>query len=191
MANQNRILLVEGESDQSFFCEVLKILNLQVEVKVAPPRALGGSHNTKEGVFKHLPILLNQLADGTLVQLAIVVDADSEPNGGYQRTLDRVREIVEPFHYVLSADTVGGLIFKHDDGLADFGLWIMPDNSREGMLEDWLKQCIHPDEQALFAHAESVVNALPSPKFKPIHRSKAEVATWLAASQVSAFQGPG
>lgn len=182
MANQNRILLVEGESDQSFFSEVLKILNLQVEVTVATPRVLRDSHNTKEGVFRRLPILLNQLADGSLINLAVVVDADSEPNGGYQRTLDRVRGIVEPepFRYSLSADTVGGLIFKHDDGLADFGLWIMPDNSREGMLEDWLKQCIHTDEQALFAHAESVVNALPTPKFKPIHRSKAEVATWLA-----------
>ena len=181
MTSQNRILLVEGETDRSFFCEVLNKLNLQVAVKVAPPRDLGGSHNTKEGVFNYLPTLLNQFPDGTLVNLAVVVDADSEPNGGYQRTLERVTRIVSPLRYSLSSEPIGGLIYKHEDGLGDFGLWIMPDNTQEGMLEDWLKQCIHPNEQALFNHAVSVVGELPfPPKFREIHKTKAEVSTWMA-----------
>ncbi|MEI6068024.1 MAG: DUF3226 domain-containing protein [Methylococcaceae bacterium] len=181
MANQDRVLLVEGETDQGFLIEVLKALNLQVDVKVAPPKELGGTYNSKQGVFNYLPNLLKQLADGSLINLAVVIDADTAPDGGYQRTYDLVNAIVEPIGYSLKADSISGLIFEHNDGLADFGLWIMPDNTQEGMLEDWLKECIHHNEQALFVHAQSVVEELPKPqKFKSIHRSKAEVATWLA-----------
>jgi hypothetical protein len=143
---------------------------------------LAGSHNSKEGVFNHLPVLLAQLADGQITRLAVVVDADSAANGGgYKLTIGRVEKIVAPYGFVLAAHTMGGMVFQHNDGLADFGLWVMPNNADEGMLEDWIKQSIHPDERGLFAHAEAVVATLPQPpKFKPIHRSKAEVATWLA-----------
>ena len=181
MAMAEHILLVEGESDRSFFEAVCKTLKLQPSVTVAPPKDVGGSHNTKEGVFNHLPILLNQLGDAQITHLAVVVDADSAVNGGgCQRAIDKVTKIVEPYGFTLASNPVGGVFFQNDDGLADFGLWVMPNNSDEGMLEDWIKSCIHPGEHQLFAHAETVVDKLPQPKFKPIHISKAEVATWLA-----------
>jgi len=181
MAMAEHILLVEGESDRSFFKEVCKTLGLHPSVTVAPPRDVGGSHNTKEGVFNLLPDLLNQLGDAEIARLAVVVDADSEDNGGgYNRVIDRVTEIVRLYGFTLRSNPVGGILFQHGDGLADFGLWVMPNNCDEGMLEDWIKSCVHPDEHELFAHAETVVNTLPKTKFKPIHISKAEVATWLA-----------
>jgi len=80
----------------------------------------------------------------------------------------------------LASNPVGGIYFQHDDDLADFGLWVMPNNCDEGMLEDWIKSCVHSDEHKLFAHAETVVDTLPQTKFKSIHISKAEVATWMA-----------
>lgn len=181
MAMSDRVLLVEGESDRSFFEEICKTLGLHTSVTIAPPKDVGGSHNTKEGVLNHFPILLNQLGDAQITRLAIIVDADSEDNGGgYQRAIERVANIVQPYGFTLASDSVGGVIFQHDDGLADFGMWVMPNNSDEGMLEDWIKNCIHPDENELFAHAEAVVDTLPQTKFKSIHISKAEVATWLA-----------
>jgi hypothetical protein len=181
MAMADHILLVEGESDRSFLEEICKTLGLDANVKVALPRDSGRFHNGKEGVFNILPIWLNQLDDGQITRLAVVVDADSEDNdGGYQRVIDRVTKIVEPYGFTLASNPVGGVLFQNDDGLADFGLWVMPNNSDEGMLEDWMKSCVHPDEHELFAHAETVVATLPQTKFKPIHISKAEVATWMA-----------
>jgi len=145
MAMAEHILLVEGESDRSFFEAVCKTLKLQPSVTVAPPKDVGGSHNTKEGVFNHLPILLNQLGDAQITHLAVVVDADSAVNGGgCQRAIDKVTKIVEPYGFTLASNPVGGVFFQNDDGLADFGLWVMPNNSDEGMLEDWIKSCIHP-----------------------------------------------
>lgn len=180
--SNDRILLVEGEADRAFFEQICRVLELNTSVTVAPPKGLAGTHNTKEGVFNYLPILLGQLADGQITRLAVVIDADNAANGGgYKLAINRVEKIVAPYGFTLAAHTVGGIVFHHNDGLADFGLWVMPNNADEGMLEDWIKQSIHPDEQGLFKHAETVVAALPQPpKFKMIHRSKAEVATWLA-----------
>ena len=181
MAMADRILLVEGESDRSFFKEVCKTLGLHPSVKVAPPKDVGGSYNTKEGVFNHLPTQLKQLGDASIKRLAVVVDADSEDNGGgYKHVIDRVVKIVTSYGFTMASNPVGGVLFQHDDGLADFGLWVMPNNCDDGMLEDWIKRCIHSDEHKLYAHAETVVDTLPQTKFKAIHISKAEVATWLA-----------
>lgn len=181
MAITDRILLVEGSGDKGFFEEICKTLELHASVKVAPPKDVGGSHNTKEGVFNHLPNLLNQMSDAEVTRLAVVIDADSDVNGGgYQHAIDRVTKIVQPYGFTLASNSIGGVLFQHDDGLADFGLWVMPNNRDEGMLEDWIKRCVHPDEHTLFAHAETVVDTLPQTKFKSIHISKAEVATWMA-----------
>jgi hypothetical protein len=175
------ILLVEGESDKSFLEEICKTLGLDANVKVALPRDSGRFHNGKEGVFNLLPDLLNQLDDAQITRLAVVVDADSTVNGGgYQHAIDKVTETVKLHGFTLASNPVGGVLFQNDDGLADFGLWVMPNNSDEGMLEDWIKSCVHPDEHELFTHAKTVVDTLPQTKFKPIHISKAEVATWMA-----------
>ncbi|HJH28842.1 MAG TPA: hypothetical protein C5S51_03995 [Methanosarcinaceae archaeon] len=182
MAKSNRILLVEGETDRSFFEGVCTNLGLHTNVRVALPKDIGGSHNTREGVFNILPIWLNQLADATVTRLAVIVDADSVVNGGgCQRAIDRITKIVEQYDFTLMANhSVAGVLFENDYGLADFGLWVMPNNDGEGMLEDWIKSCVHSNEHELFTHAEEVVGELSPQKFKPIHRSKAEVATWLA-----------
>jgi len=184
MGNQSGILLVEGEFDRAFFEVICKSIGLDTSVKVAPPKSLSGTHNTKEGVFNYSPTLLSQLADGSLTRLGLVVDADSPPTGGFATTLTRVHGIVAPYGYK-PLPTLGvaasGQIYKNDDGLADIGLWVMPDNAANGILEDWAKQCLLPAEAALFNLAATTVAALPVPKkFSGLHVSKAEVATWLA-----------
>ena len=71
-------------------------------VKVAPPKDLGGTHNSKEGVFNLLGILLPLLLikDG-LTHIAAVVDADylAQHGLGYQKTIDRITSIVKPFGF--------------------------------------------------------------------------------------------
>jgi hypothetical protein len=181
MAKSSRILLVEGESDRSFFEVLCNDLRLAASVHVAVPKEFNGTKNTREGLFNTLPTLLNQLPDGEVSRLAAVVDADYEKNGaGHQRTVDRVIQIVAPFGYNMDLSNTNGIVFKHNDGLADIGLWIMPSTCEDGILEDWITTCISDADEALFQHAQHVVAALPAPKFSPIHLSKAEVATWLA-----------
>lgn len=185
MSDKN-ILLVEGDADRSFFEVICRQLSIDASIRVAAPKDLIVSKpikNSKEGVFTLLPELLKQLEDGTTEKLAVIVDADSMVNGGgFQKAYDRIGRIVEPAGFgLVSGKLVAGLVFEHNDGLADLGLWVMPNNADEGMLEDWITQCLHPGEGALYQHAGMSIDAIPGGhKFKPLHRTKAEVATWLA-----------
>lgn len=182
MSHRN-ILLVEGEADRGFFEALCRLLSISADVRVATPKDTGGWYNTKEGVLSHLTsVLLPQLQDGQLARIGVVVDADRAKNGsGFAATLQRFTEALAQGDYRPNPAAAAGLVFSHPDGLADLGLWIMPNNLDEGMLEDWIKQCVTPSESALYQHAEKSIDAIPgAPKFRPWHRTKAEVATWLA-----------
>ncbi len=176
------VLLVEGFSDRDFFQQVCKLLKLNPLVTVATSKDYQGVRNTKEDVFKLLPDLLTQIGNGNIERLAVVVDADKIDHGsGYEKTINKVKEITAHQGFTLAENQTHGLLFKHDGNLADLGLWIMPNNQDEGMLESFIKQCVKTDELALFNHAVQTVQNLPdAKKFEAHHEVKAEVATWLA-----------
>ncbi len=176
------VLLVEGVADRDFFQQVCKSLKLNPLITVATSKDYLGIRNTKEDVFKLLPDLLTQIGIGKIERLAVIVDADKVEHGsGYEKTLNKVKEITENQGFALTENQTNGLIFKHNGDLADFGLWVMPNNHDEGMLENFIKQCVKTDELPLFNHAVQSVQNLPGPrKFEPHHEIKAEVATWLA-----------
>ena len=186
MAQNNKILLVEGDADKSFFEALCKQQMLQTTVKVSVSKGLGGDYNTKGGIVNLLPTYLPNLIDMEGGRLGVVVDADCVEHGsGYAATLEQITQAVAPFGYELHQSPThklgDGLIYKHTNGLADLGLWIMPNNKDEGSLEHWIKHCITPTEQALFSHASNVIDGLPKPvKFKLLRRPKAEVSSWLA-----------
>lgn len=181
--SQRKILLVEGESDRGFYEALSKRLMIELdEVKICTPKSVG-EKNSKQGVLHALPTYLQQLADGTIERLAVVVDADSYETGGlgFLKTLSQLIDVLAPYKFVRDSAVSPGLIFNHSDGLNSFGAWIMPDNLNDGMLEDWIKSSIHPDEMLLMTHAQASIKTIPAaPKFKPMHLIKAEVATWLA-----------
>jgi len=183
MPYNQQILLVEGDQDKSFFEKICKKLSLDATVQVAPPKDIGGMYNTKGGVFNHLEVLLPLLSDGQITNIAVIVDADYIRHGsGYRKTIEKISEILEDFDFQLKTNLANenGLYFENSDGLHDFGLWVMPNNAQEGMLEDWIKFCVKEDEKILFQHASDVVQNLLHPKFKPHLTTKAEIATWLA-----------
>ena len=180
----HNVLLVEGDSDRGFFEELCKRWQLPVQVKVTTPRAAGHAKNTKQAAFDVLgKTYLPQLADGQIERLAIAVDADRHANGGgFARTLDQLTQRLTPAGYQQRAGSgPAGFFFGHSDGLNDLGAWLMPNNADDGMLEDWILLSLHPQEAALMQHAKTSIDQIPGgPKFKPLRRSKAEVATWLA-----------
>jgi hypothetical protein len=180
--NETHVLLVEGYGDRDFFEQVCKQLPLNPVVKVATSKDFQFGKNTKEDVFKLLPGLLKRIEARELERLAIVVDADKAEHGsGYDKTIARFIQIFADYDFALAESKTNGLLFKHADELADIGVWIMPNNQDEGILEDFIKECVAETEQPLFDHAIDVVENLPEPKkFAKHHYSKAEIATWLA-----------
>ncbi len=182
MSNKN-ILLVEGDADRELFEALCKAWQIPVgQVKVCTPRDAGHTKDSKQAVLAVLPVFLAQLADGQIEKLALVIDADSPPDGGVAVTLSQLQPRLTEQGYQRVADEVApGQLFTHADGLPDVGVWIMPNNTDSGMVEDWLKACMHPNESDLMRHVQQAIASLPGgPKFKPLHQSKAEIATWLA-----------
>lgn len=194
-SSPERVLLVEGEADKLFYTKVCRHLELKPVVEVAIPTDLDGGSNTKGEVFTRLESLLKQMDDGTIKHLAVIVDADSPGSGGmgYRKTHDQFTEKVAALGFAPKPPGKkhpGGSLYQHNNGLADIGLWIMPNNKSDGMLEDWLSQCVASSEKPLHDHATKIVENLPPPrKFKDIHLRKAEIATLLAWQKMPG-QGP-
>jgi hypothetical protein len=182
--NPKNILLVEGDADRGFFEALCENLQLAVQVKVCTPRDAGHLKDSKQAALAVLETTyLRDLADGHIERIAIVMDADQDANGGgFARTFAQLTQRLSPAGYQLRAESgSGGFLFGHDDGLNDLGAWLMPNNADDGMLEDWIQLNLHPQEAALMQHAKNSIDQIPGgPKFKPLRRSKAEVATWLA-----------
>ncbi|MEI7866495.1 MAG: DUF3226 domain-containing protein [Candidatus Methylumidiphilus sp.] len=184
MAHQEKKLLVEGETDRSFFQACLREAGIIDEVGVCPPTDYKALGSGKGNALHILPMLITNLADGTLSRLALIVDADfTETYSGFSETWRKITGILRESGYCIPENpptSTNGFIFTHTDGLPDFGLWIMPNNTKDGMLEDFIKASIVCTEKPLLAHALTTVNSLPNRKFKDIHLSKAEIATWMA-----------
>ncbi len=138
----HNVLLVEGESDRGFSEELCKGWQLPVQVKVSTPRDAGHARDTKQATCDVLgKTYLPQLADGQIERLAIAVDTDQHANGGgFARTLDQLTQRLTPAGYQQRAGSgAGGFLFGHSDGLNDLGVWLMPNNADDGMLEDWIQ----------------------------------------------------
>lgn len=185
----DKILLVEGEADEGLFFAICRKAGLGVKVTVGKPSKFGGEGSGKGNALQLLPTLIEQMRDGQISRLAMVVDADfKESDGlGFYDTLGKVTETLKEQNYKVSATLKarpGGYCFKHSDGLPDFGLWIMPNNATDGLLEDFIKNSISASQKVLLKKAVDVVGKIKTPLFKPIHQSKADVATWMAWQKV-------
>ncbi|MFN9914703.1 MAG: DUF3226 domain-containing protein, partial [Pirellulaceae bacterium] len=109
-----------------------------IAIQVMTPRNAGACVDSKTNAIHVLPTLLSQLDDASIDNLGMVVDADyrDELGLGFAHTLDKIREQVLA-HGFSSEKRLqeGGFLFDHPDGLSPFGVWIMPDNRSDGMLE--------------------------------------------------------
>jgi hypothetical protein len=174
-----KVLLVEGASDKDLLDSLLKKINFPHEITVTYPQEDGTGGRGKDATLARADLYLKQLAASQISHLGMVLDADN--NQGFKTTLQKVLQILTPFGYKPEADVVdSGLLFSNSDGLPPFGLWIMPNNKDDGMLEDFLKNAATQEQLPLLQHAQKTVSDLNKHNFKIQNISKTEVATWMA-----------
>jgi len=72
--------------------------------------------------------------------------------------------------------------FKKNEKPVKFGVWIMPDNKTEGMLETFLAYLVKDESEALWQYSQQVVSEAKNQgaNYKPTHIDKANIHTWLA-----------
>ena len=163
-----QVLLVEGIND----CHVIMALCKAHNV----PETFGlyqcGSDNK---VLKRLNALI--LQPDAPKSIGIVLDADQ----GIDQRWDSVRNKLRNYPYNFPANPdVNGTIIATATELPKLGIWLMPNNQIQGMLEDFCLTMIDRQVQTYVTNA--IVNAQQKGActFKPVHFSKAVIHTYWA-----------
>lgn len=177
------VLIVEGKSDYFFFKKLCKKNGFnEIEIEVYTPDNFN-DRETKQGVINILQILIKLVVAFYVDRLGIIVDADYVENGGgLDNTLSQIYEKIKDHGYSKEYKKFEntGIYFESDKGLPKIGVWVMPNNLDEGMIEDWILSICNPIEQPFLDMVVQKVEGVKPIKFKEIHKSKAISSTWLA-----------
>lgn len=167
------VLLVEGKDDQHVIWSLLE--HYQVP-ELFVVKDCDGIENLLRDVFLRLttPTMYKNIG--------VVMDADVNIQGRY----DAFRSILEAtgkydFSQISLSET-GTLIKPLDENYPVFGLWLMPDNRSNGMLEDFV-MTLADDKDVLMSESDAALCSLEQRslnRYTPVHRSKAKIHTYLA-----------
>lgn len=180
-----KTLVVEGITDKFFFEYLCKKNNFDVNISVeTPSNILNSGYNTKQGVFNILQILIKQLADSSIERIGIIIDCDYiKDGGGVTNVINQIHSKIKDYGYSSPYKTFTnntGIYFEGENDLPKLGVWIMPNNKDEGMLENWLLDLPSLQEQQFLQYVKQIISEIPNPKFSKIHEAKAITNTWLA-----------
>lgn len=111
-------------------------------------------------------------------QIGVILDADEDCAERWTDCKNALSEFGVDFPDTPSG---GGSIFRGKKDSQRVGIWLMPDNSEKGILEDFVSTLVPPDDK-LWPMAEAAVqDAADTVKtFSEAKRAKAEIHTWLA-----------
>lgn len=167
---KNNILLVEGTDDEHV------LYSLFVHHRI--PEVF--SVKNKHGIDNILETLDVEIDRSGLLCLGIVVDADTDIARRWQSLRARFRDI--GYTETPSAPDLEGTIVTQEHR-PRVGIWLMPNNRANGMLEDFIRYLV-PDYEhnLLLQHVDQSLDTIPAHerRFPNIHHSKARIHTWLA-----------
>lgn len=173
--NSNKVLFVEGPNDREVVYHIENEYGLR---DVCVVEVAGSVDDAKE----RFALAINENAS-KYKQVGIVVDADEDMKARWQSIADILKETE---HYDMVTDMPkDGLIVNPKPEFENkpiVGVWIMPNNSDRGMMEDFLMNLVEK-EDTLMSKAEEALAALEGEglqRYKAVHRSKAKVHTYLA-----------
>ena len=164
----NKVLLVEGADDQHMVWNLLESHGIDQGLRVVDSE---GYQNIRSGLDTRIKL-------GNQTHLGIIVDADADFQGRWQSIRDVI--IRSDYKNVPALPDADGTILQ-EGSKPTIGIWIMPDNKSHGMLEDFARLLL-PPEDLLWQRATAAVAAIPVEErlFLDIHDSKARIHTWLA-----------
>ena len=127
----------------------------------------------KKGIERLLKSISGETKVSGRVALGIIVDANNDIARRWQAITDQLkRKGIE----IPPAPPPGGLITSSRPRV---GVWVMPDNERKGMLEDFVADMISQND-AIWPLAKQYIISIPE-NDKPTHEIKAQIHAWLAA----------
>lgn len=175
-------LLVEGKDEQFLMPQLLERLGLvwgewnQRSLWPAEIVELGGIDQ-----LLSKDTISTELKTPNLERLGIIVDADENIFGRWQRIRDEAGKVVSNIPDQI--DPNGFVI--HNPNEIRFGVWIMPDNINRGMLESFLlSTCLNINTNPM-RYVQNYCDNVPRQEHSDFyksatHRDKAIIHSWLA-----------
>ena len=172
-ASPKRLFILEGRTDKITVCSVLEklnILNVERDVKFEECNGI-------ENLLRDFPVFIKE---SDMKSIGIIVDANSSLESRWQSIRNKlIRSDLEielpetPCHH--------GTIQEFGNQI--IGIWVMPDNQRCGVLEDFVAELISEDDIWELA-CDFVEKAKDIEKAKDkgiqISESKSRIYAWLA-----------
>lgn len=161
-----RILLVEGVDDKHV---VRHLRESHQDIPTFDIRDLEGFPNLKDAIGPEVKVSGRKA-------VGILADANADPNGRWQAIGEQLRRAgICPPRYILP----GGTIVEETPRV---GIWLMPDNTMPGELEDFVTKLI-PAQDPVWPRAQLYIDEIPTAerKFAANKVRRAQVHAWLAA----------
>lgn len=167
-APPTRLLLVEGVDDK----HVVEHLRRRLAPDLAfCCRSTGGS----DPLLKAIPL---ELRPDDRIALGILMDANADISARWRSIGNRLRggNVRLP-----DQPEDGGTVVNGD---LRVGVWLMPDNSRPGELENFVAELI-PKDDPVWPLAEQYINGIPSRdrRFSSSKELRAKLHAWLATRE--------
>lgn len=163
-----KLLLVEGPDDKHVVEHLCRQLKLN----------LGFHCEDKGGSRPLLDAVAVEITTDERTALGVVLDANEDLAARWQAIRDRLRdENVQ----LPSEPEVGGTVIDCDPRV---GVWLMPDNSRPGELENFVAELV-PKDDPVWPLAQQYINGIPSEHrpFSPKKELRAKIHAWLATRE--------
>ena len=191
--NDLSYLYVEGKNDFHVIKNLLKKHTIQCDDQKTPPNrkqsgiiyinAFGDDENTGRGIEELKVTFKGSLdTDYGVTAIGIIVDADIDLDTRWN-AIRNIAKNAGDCDFPVSPSRSGFIttINRLTRPSVKLGVWIMPNNENEGMLEHFVSDLI-PANNFLWQKAQADVVAIPEAYrlFSPAHVRKAELHTWLA-----------
>ena len=168
MSGDDCVLLVEGLDDKHV---VRHLSDCQEEM----PNICIFDKDGIEGLLEDIGLELRVPGRRAL---GIVVDANEDVNARWSSVANRLRE--EDIEVPDYPGAEGTII----NGSPRVGIWLMPDNSSSGELEDFVAEMV-PDDDPIWPRARRYIDCIPEAdrKFTEKKIQRARIHAWLAARE--------
>lgn len=170
--NFNKLLLVEGKNDLHVIlslCEKFEIVQ-NFEIK---------DTNGYDNLIKGLPIRIKNKKESTI---GIIIDADFELG----KRWESISSILRASGYEIPKNIpTNGLIIGNESQVI-IGIWMMPNNKFEGMLEDFIAFLV-PENDETMPYVDNLMTTIETKNLNkyslPNNKSKARIHTWLGLQE--------
>jgi hypothetical protein len=163
----NKKLLVEGNDDQHVIWSLCEKFQIPQNFDVID----------SEGIDNLQSQISVRLKQSDVVAIGIIIDADTD----LMTRWNSLADLLGNLGFTLPAYIPNTGLIIELNGIK-IGVWIMPNNILNGMLEDFVSFLVPKNDQ-LITEANNTLENIEIKnlnKYSPIHKSKALIHTWLA-----------